>query len=445
MYINKLIKILFTRLDVTAIALQKIIQGIVGLIIALLISTHVNLEYQGYFYTLVNLSAAYTLFDLGLSGLMVQVSASFFAKSKILYSDLKKQNLNNIFIDLIAWSRRYFFTMSLFTLIFIPIGYLFFLKSSSASSVNIVLIPLIMTIALSAFSIPAIAILSVIEGVGKINESYGLRIVISIIGALLAASLILSENALFAAGMIPLSTSLVSYSWAYIKYKNIFCFRGWSIKHRSIHWKVDLDFLRNKVKVTSIAVFIFQSGPTLFFFYFFSPHKAGQIGLSSSFLGIGSFICSSFFIAKIPELARLISSEKINDAKLLFIFEFKRALILTLAGYFTLLAFIYLLRNYDIGTRFLSPADMTLLIFNFITIHLVTLINSYSRCYGEEVMAKPFFFATTVGILISILMHAFLDTFGMLLILNISYLLICFPMIIKYFSAINKPSGVLNV
>jgi hypothetical protein len=33
----------------------------------------------------------------------------------------------------------------------------------------------------------------------------------------------------------------------------------------------------------------------------------------------------------------------------------------------------------------------------------------------------------------------------MLLILNISYLLICFPMIIKYFRSINRSSGVFNV
>jgi hypothetical protein len=442
MDINKPLKLTIIRLDVATIALQKIIQGLVGLGIALLISTLLNLEYQGYFYTLVNFSSAYTLLDLGLSALMVQVSASFFAKTKMTYHDLLKQDLDNIFLDLILWSRRYFIIVSLLSLSFIPAGYLFLLKSVNNPSVEIIFIPLALAIFMTALSIPAIAILSFIEGFGKIKEVYSLRIIISILGGFLAAILIINGHSLLAPSMMPLAICLTSYPWAYMRYKNLFFIKERSFKHKDIKWKSNFDDLRNKVKLTSIGIFFFQSGPTLIFFYFFSPHQAGQVGLSSAFLGMGLFIASAFFIAKIPELSKLVSSKKTDEARRIFQYEFRRAMILTFIGYIIWLIFICFITNTKLGERFLSPINMSMLVINFVVIQIATLLNYYSRSFGKEVMAHSFFIATMLGVLISILFHGFLGVSGCLLIMNISYLFLCFPQAIKYLFTIKNSSKV---
>jgi hypothetical protein len=428
---SQLAKLFTNKIEALTVVFQKITQGVVGFFIILLITTRVSLENQGYFYALLNFSAAFSLLDLGLSVLMVQVSASFFSKSKMTFKDLKRKDLDNVFFDMLIWARRHFIKLSLLFLLFIPIGLIFFLNSASASSVQIVIKPFIFTIFIVALSIPALAIFSIIEGIGNIKEAYLLRIIANILAGFLAIFFIYYNQPLLAPAMIAFSSSLIAYYWAYKKYKNLFFIKEKLFRHKDIHWKSDLYALRGKVKITSAAIFLFQSGPTLIFFYFLSPIKAGQVGLSSSFLGMLSFICSAFFISNVPNMSKLVSSNKLLEFKKLFLYEFKRSFLLILIIYFVWIFLIYQIQGTNSAERFLPPLSMVLLTINFIVIHISGLLNSYSRCFGKEIMAYPFFISTLISILASILFHNFLGVFGTLLVMNISYVLLCFPVMIR--------------
>jgi succinate dehydrogenase hydrophobic anchor subunit len=85
---------------------------------------------------------------------------------------------------------------------------------------------------------------------------------------------------------------------------------------------------------------------------------------------------------------------------------------------------------------------MSMLVFNFIVIQIISLLNYYSRSFGREVMANSFFIATMLGVLISILFHFFLGVSGCLLVMNISYLLLCFPKAVSYLITIKNSSTV---
>ena len=61
------------------VALQKSIQAATGLVTAILVTIFLSPEEQGYFFTMGSLLSSYTLLDLGLSSLLIQVSARYFA------------------------------------------------------------------------------------------------------------------------------------------------------------------------------------------------------------------------------------------------------------------------------------------------------------------------------------------------------------------------------
>jgi len=431
-----LIYILKKKPEVVAVAFQKISQGGMGLLTSLLIATLINIEYQGYYFTLVNFAAAFTLLDLGLSGLLVQISSSLFAKSKLNNLDLTNSSLSNNFGEFIIWVRKYFLKLTiLYILFFFPIAYLYFIKSTPNVSDNFWLGPLCMTIFSVALSIPAYAFLSIIEGIGRVKEAYLLRIVIIFLGGLAGLYCILNNQSLYAPSMIPLAMSLVVYYWTYRNCKYLLFYKEINLQHSEENWKSSLLTLRKKVNLTTIATFLFQSGPTLIIFYYLGPAPAGQIGLSISFLGMIAFISNSFFIAKIPELTKLFSLNNHIASRELFIHEFKRAFGFTIIGYFVWMILIYLMHHINyFSERFLSPYNMLLLIFNFIIIQLVTLLNAHSRSKGFEVMAHPFFNATIVSTVFFIIFNSHLSVTNLLLSMNIAYLLFCVFPIIKYLS-----------
>lgn len=431
-------QLLQNRSEIIVIALQKITQGGIGFLITLLIATFTNLEHQGYYYTLINFSAAYTLLDLGLSVLMVQISSSLFAKSKINNINNIKYRPNNVFLEMLVWVRQYFLKLSALFLLFLPIGYFYFNKSASTITTTVWQWPLFMTVLSVAISIPAYAILSIIEGIGRINEAYILRIFISLLGGILACICILCDQSLFAPSMMPLAMSLIAYYWAYRQYRSLLFCKEHPFYNLDRKWKKDLLVLRSKVKLTSIATFLFQSGPTLIIFYYLGSRPAGQMGLSISFLGMITFISNSFFIAKIPKLTKLVSIKNHLDSKKLFLYEFNRGIQLTLIGYFVWMLFIYSIHELNIAERFLNPFDTLLLVFNFIIIQLVNFLNTHSRSYGKEIMAHQFFNATVISLVLFVIFNSLLSVTNLLLTMNISYLLICVPVLIKYLKKIKN-------
>ena len=149
------------------------------------------------------------------------------------------------------------------------------------------------------------------------------------------------------------------------------------------------------------------------------------------FLCMLSFISSTFFISNVPNMSKLVSSNKLSEFKKLFLYEFKRSFLFILIIYFILVFLIYQILPTKLAVRFLPLFPMILLIFNFIVIHITGLLNAYSRCFGKEVMAYPFFISTLISILASILFHNSFGVTGTLLVMNISYLFFCFPVIMR--------------
>ena len=162
------------------------------------------------------------------------------------------------------------------------------------------------------------------------------------------------------------------------------------------------------------------------------------MGLSISFLGIITFISSSFFIAKIPELTRLESIKNHLGSKKLFIYEFNRAIRLMLIGYSGWILIVYSIQGLNIAERFLNPFNMLLLTLNFIVIQLVALLNIHSRSQGQEIMAHPFFNATIISSVLFVIFSSLLSVTNILITMNTAYLVICMPPLIKYFKEIKK-------
>ena len=104
----------FFKKESFLIFFQRIIQSTSGLVFLLLISFFVSIENQAWYYVFLSLASFYTLFDLGLSNILVH----FYASKKLSKYSEKIYNL-------ILLERRYFILAFFYFLSLVSFGALY--------------------------------------------------------------------------------------------------------------------------------------------------------------------------------------------------------------------------------------------------------------------------------------------------------------------------------
>ncbi|MBV8633394.1 MAG: hypothetical protein JO002_02800, partial [Burkholderiaceae bacterium] len=117
---------LFT-LDLMVILLLRLWQASAGLITTLLAVHFLSAEEQGWYYSFLSVASLYNLFDLGLSTVLVQISAHGFSRAHWNKHN-RVEGENQAYCQaLIGRAGHWYVIMAaLFWIILLPGGYLFF-------------------------------------------------------------------------------------------------------------------------------------------------------------------------------------------------------------------------------------------------------------------------------------------------------------------------------
>lgn len=409
------------------VLLQKGWQAVSGFVTVLLVTRFLSPEQQGYYYAIGSLLSGYVLLDLGLSGLLVQISARMLpglemsARGALAPGGASR----SAFLSMVSWSRRWYVRAGALALLLMPVGFLYFSYAKPGLTDVHWQWPWIVVVLAVAASLPAYPALSVIEGAGRIREVYSVRLGQYGLAALLAWSLLVAGAGLYAPAMAPLSVALVGHWWARWRYGDLF-----SANHRresGFAWRESVWPLQRRVAVSWLASYLFLNSPTLIVFYFGDASSAGRLGLSITVANLVGSLCASWLIAKVPRITHLVAEDRGLASKVLFLSEFRKAFGLMFAAYASGVALTVAIGAIPLGERLLPPSELAPLFGTFVVFHSVGMLSVYFRALGREALAAPIMVATLISMLAASLVARVYGVGGVVGMFLFAYVVICIP------------------
>jgi hypothetical protein len=428
--------------------LQKGWQAATGFVTAVLVALFLSPAEQGYYYAIGGLLSGFVLFDLGLSGLLVQVSAR-------LFSGLQLQPGGRIsppgpacelFSGFVARSRRWYRVLAVAVCLLFPAGALYFHFAGSGPVGPGWLGPWLAVVASVALSMPAYPALGIIEGAGQVSEVYLVRLAQYTLGGFLAWALLVSGHGLYAPAMAPLSVAVSAGLWARLRYPRLF--GGLVMRPEGAStprpgkpgfaWRDEVWPLQRRVALTWVAAYLFVYLPTLIVFYAGDAAGAGRLGLTIVVANILAALSGSWLTAQVPRFTRLVTDRLHGEADRLFLLELRRALVLLFLGYGLMLAVIAFAGDLPVVRRLLPASEAGLLFAVFLLFQASGLLGLYFRAHGRERLAAPVLAATLLGL---VLAAAGVRRYGIPAVLGSlfgAYLIVCVPAMLHAWSGCRR-------
>jgi O-antigen/teichoic acid export membrane protein len=406
------------------VALQKMVQAGTGVITAALIVLFLSPHEQGYYVTLGSLLSSYTLLDLGLSVLLVQVSARYFAGLEWTGNGgiIPQGERRTAFLALIRWSIRWYAQAGVVTLALIPIGWMYFHFSASNTGEVAWQLPWICIVVAIALSMPAIGFLAILEGAGRIRGTYLLRMGQYILGALMAWTLFLSGKGLFAQAAAPMALTIAGLYWARSRYRELV--RNCLDAPNTFSWRRDIWPQHKRVAVSWFSGYLFLHIPVPILFYFVGARDAGQMGLSMTVANVLGAIAMSSVTAIAPYFTTVVAQQDIATANRLFRHAFIKSMSLLLAASLCLVVLVAFLQPTPFSQRVLSPLQLVFLFGIFACFHAINGLAIYFRAFGREPLAIPSLLAALLQIAGVLVAVHFYGMNGLLLVMLGVYFLL---------------------
>lgn len=408
---------------------QKAWQALSGFVTVLLVTQFLSASEQGYYYAIGSLLSGYVLLDLGLSGLLVQLSARMF--SGLDLGDGGRLGpigeKRSACLAMLAWSRRWYARASLLVLLLIPVGFIYFsFARTSHEEINWQW-PWIFIVIAVAFSMSAYSALSIIEGAGRVAEVYWVRFAHYALGAVLAWALIVGGNGLYAPAMPALAIAVTTTVWFRLRYRGLL--EEGETSH-GFSWRQEVWPLQKRVALSWFAGYAYLNAPILIVFYYRDAVSAGQLGLTAVVANVLGSLCGSWFTAAVPRMTNLVSFGKDGDSKALFLREFRKALFLMILSYGAAVLLVMGIGHLSVAQRLLPPLETTLLFAVFTIFHSVGMLSLHFRARGREVLAYPLAVAILLSLIASCVIAPNLGVIGVIVVFFGLFILICIPAMI---------------
>lgn len=390
----------------------KFIQLFGGLFTMFFLARYLSPEEQGYYFTFASLAALQMLFELGLSGIIVQfvahecVKVTFF-KKEYIGDDVAISRLSSLLYFSLKW---FGFSSILLGIILIPAGFIFFNLSDGSNNVSWKL-PWVIMVIWTCLNLFLVSILSFLEGLGFVDKVARFRAIQNLVSVCIILFLYTADYGLLSTPIgniigiltVPL---LIFYSGLINNLKILLKKeRNLNFNYRKeilpLQWRIALSWIS--------GYFIFQLfNPILFSIE--GPIVAGKFGLSLTVLTTIFGVGFSWISTKVPAFSNLIALKKFNKLNEVFKNALIQSTFVILFGFFLFISILkYLIQNeiifYDINfeTRFLNTDLILILSISILCNHIIGSLAVYLRCHKKEplfIQSIIFAILTTFSLLI---------------------------------------------
>ncbi len=430
---------IFRALQRHIILLQRLWQAFSGIILIGFLTHYLSAVQQGWYYSFLSLSSIFTIFDLGLSVVILQLAAHYFVGHYWGEKGLIHGNNAERFLSLLSQSSRLYLKLGFaFCLLMIPVGIIFFgMKSSNLPSIGRWQSPWVFLTIATTLNILLLPFFSIIEGSGSIKEVYSIRLVQGVLGSLACWVVLINGGVLWATAMVPLSSFLVAALWISFKYSTFFLeacknsqsYIRWSSEVWPLQWRIGLSWLSGYL-LTQIYT------PILFFYH--GAAVAGQMGLSLTLANMLGLLAQSWIARRVPSMAKAVSQKNWQDFDQVFRRDFMVSVIFYLFG---VLAFCFLYQLIS-GTKY---SERILSFWPFLGLLGVVLINhiggalaAHLRSYKREPLVWVSLAGAVLTVPIAFISAAYYSVSGVVGSILLVQLLLTLPLSVHIWVKYNR-------
>ena len=405
------------------ILLQRIWQAFAGVVTVVLVAKYLTPYQQGWYYAFTSLAALFALFELGLSSAILQSSAIYFQEIKF--------NLNNPFEKFQSYIRRAFYeylkVVILYFSVMIVFGLFYFHAKESQGELIQWTIPWVVLIIVTSCSLMLYPFLSILEGMGLINEAYAVRLFQGVGGSIASWVTIAGGGFLWATVVSPTLAVIVAILWLIWSKKNFISHLFKYSNNNAFNWDRDVKPLQRKIGITWVGAFLMSQLATPILFYTTNPVIAGQMGLSLTFAHMIGHLAQVPIAKSVPNMAKAVNSKSWGE----FNFLINRGL-LELLGIFMLItsfsAGAYeLLLPAEYFNRILPKEELLKLAVFVLLYQLCATLATHLRAFNQEPLAPVYALGATVTLAGSIFVASEKGSSGVVDIMLFTQLLFVFP------------------
>ncbi|SAL06764.1 hypothetical protein AWB78_08234 [Caballeronia calidae] len=351
-----------SRHPITSLLALRVWQAGAGLVTTLLAAHAMTPELQGWYYSLLSVASLYTLFDLGLSTVLVQLAAHSFIGLRWTSGNRLEGETQAHFKSLLGKSVRWYAIATVaFLVLLLPGGWVFFSEKASAGmswkSCWFALCTL------TAGGLIALPFLALVEGSGEIAQVYRVRLTTSILGSLACWAALVTGSGLWAVTMMPAMALCVPLVWLACCHRPLVAIARenpdktyrWRQEVWPLQWRLAINWLCG-YSITQINI------PILFNMQ--GAIVAGQFGLSLTVVNTIGLVAQSWLLRRVPGMANAAATRDWRRLDRLFLRDFSITLSVCAAGVMTLLGLVWLMADQPIVHRLLPwPELLGLAIF----------------------------------------------------------------------------------
>ena len=420
--------------------MQRFIQGILGVGTIFLVVHKLSQDQQGWYFTFSSIAAVYTIFDLGLSVVLVQLSAHLFSRLKWLDRGNFEGVMTKQFAKLAHQSVRFYLQLALFYLIIVGLlGIVFFShKETHLALSSEWVIPWISLVFFTALNVLTLPFIALIEGSGRVSEVYHLRTIQSLLGSLFLWMALIFGYQLWALSMLPLISFLVVLIWL-IYSKPVFLKTAFSKGVQDFHWKEEVWPLQWRVGLSWFAGYLLTQIYTPILFHFDGPKVAGQMGLSLTIANMLGLLAQSWIARRVPDMGKSVANKDWEKFDRMFKHDFKLSLLMYLLGGFLLCVLVILINDFShYGERVLPILPFIGLLAVVLVNHITGALASHLRSYKKEPLVFISLISTLVTIPIALYGASEFSVNGVVAAILLVQLVFTLPVTIFYWFKFNR-------
>lgn len=360
---------------------QRLWQGGAGLVTVVLIAHYLSLEQQGWYYGFLSLAALYTLFDLGLSQVLIQTAAHY--SVELRWGERGSIRSGGArFAALLAGASRYYLGLALaFAAAIVPVGWLLF--SSAAATLPDWMLQWSAIGLATAVSLAPLPFLALVEGSGAITSTYGVRLVQGIAGALATWAALLGGAGVWAALMAPLAAALVPSLWLALRRPGLMKIAA-SPAGTRIDWRQEIWPLQWRLGLSWLAGYLLTQMQILLLLLLRGPEEAGQMGLSLALGNMVGLVALSWVSRHVPSMGQAVAARDWIRLDQLFRRDFAISCGMFVLGAGALCVVHLLLGGTDYITRVLPFWPFCGLMAALLLTHIVGLLALHLRSFRRE-------------------------------------------------------------
>jgi O-antigen/teichoic acid export membrane protein len=361
---------------------QRLWQAGSGLITIVLVTHFLSPDQQGWYYSLLSIAALYTLFDLGLSYVVMQASAHSFIGLQWGVGGRVSGERAGRFVALTAWSARHYLWLALaFVVIIAPAGFVFFgTTDSHAISWRL---PWLVLATATAGTLVLLSFLAIVEGTGKVAEVYTVRLIQGVVAALACWTVLWSGAGLWAVAMAPLCAIAVQGVWIALR-KPALLFSAWQTPEAQIDWRKEIWPHQWQIGLGLLSGYLLTQLYTPVLFKAQDAIVAGQMGLTLTAANMLGLVAQSWITRHVPAMARAAAMREWDTLDRMFARDLLLSCLVFVAGGVTLCVLHGLVSRTGFSERLLPFWPFVGVLAAIFAGHIQTCLAAQLRSFRNE-------------------------------------------------------------